>query len=488
MLSRLVGLFRNSLIYSLSGFAGMFISVFLVPVFTRIFTPDQYGIIDLIATIVALLNLTLILGLDSAVGRYYADTEDDRDRRLTASTGLFYLVCFSSTVVLVLILISKQISSLVFDDPSYSTLVSIALATLPFAVVFSSCQNLLRFRFQPIGFALVSMGLLLLQISLIIYFVVFLRAGIFGIYAGSLVAFAIFSAIGLWLTRSSYALVFSYTRLKELLYFGTPLVPLSLAHYVMTYSDRYFLRYFSGLNEVGLYGVGYRLASVMGLVVFGFQSAWGPFVYSAYREEGAREMFSRIYDYASIAVCFGILFLSLFAREILAVFTTQDYLEAYKVVPFIAASIVAYTFGGYFSVGIGIAKKNIHRAWAGGVAAMVNLGLNYLFIPPLGMVGAALATILSFLLLGCILMNISQRYYYVQYRFRANFAMYTAAAILVFIGVKFLPGVGTVWDMVLKVCLLAGFLLVPFLLKLVGSREMLYLRNTLTSAIARSTR
>ncbi len=474
---KLKSLLKNSLIYSLSGITGNFIGIFLVPVYTRIFSPAEYGVIDLIATVTAFLNLFLIVGLDSAVGRYYVDAENNEDKKLTASTTLFYLIVSSFPAILILVLFSKHISNLIFGEATYSIFLTVALASIPFSVLFAHFQNMLKWRFQPGLYATTSVGSLLFQVCLTIYLVVFLRIGIIGIYIARLATTVIFSTIGFWLTRSSFSLVFSFKRLKELLYFGVPLIPLSLSHYIMTYSDRYFLRYFAGLDEVGLYGIGYRLASVISLLVVGFQHAWGPFVYSTYKSVDAKETFCKVYDYASILVCFAILALSLFSREILQIFTTQKYLDAYNVIPFIAASIAAYTFGGYFSFGIGIAKKNIHRAWGGGLAALINLALNAILIPLFGMIGAAVATIASFLMLGVMLMRISQRYYRIEYRFKANFTMYFITALVIFFAYNFLPDGFTFLSVCAKLFLLAGFTAIPFSLKLVGKKEINYARN-----------
>lgn len=415
--------------------------------------------------------------MDSATGRYYVDAEEDDDRKLTASTALYYLIGLSFFSVLLLICFSKEITAVVFGDSANSLFLTVALAAIPFSVLFASCQNLLKFRFQPVAFAATSISSLLIQISLIIYLVVYMRLGIIGIYIARLLTMVLSSGIGLWLTRDSYSRTFSFRRLKELLYFGMPLVPLSLAHYIMTYSDRYFLRYFFGLNEVGLYGIGYKLASVISLLLFGFQKAWGPYVLSTYKGKEARRVFSKIYDYASIAICVAFLLLSLFAKEILLIFTTADYVEAYKVVPFVVASIATYTFGGYFAFGIGIAKKNIHRAWGGAVAALINLGLNYMLIPPLGMIGAAIATVISFLVLGVVMMHISQRYYRVEYKFKANFVMYLITATIILIAYKLLPSGLTFESICLKLGLLAGFLVVPFVLGLVSLKEIGYIAN-----------
>jgi O-antigen/teichoic acid export membrane protein len=480
MAINLSNLLQNSLIYSLGGLAGTAVGVLLVPLYTRVFSPSQYGVIDLTTTVTTFLSIALMLGFDSAVGRYYADALDEQDRKLTASTGLFFLTSLAAVSLLPISLFSQQLAKLIFGDSAYGGLLLVAAAFTFFNVLLSSFQTLLKFRFQPIAFAAVSIGTLLLQVGLTLYLVVFCRAGIIGVYTARLVATAVFSVVGFWLTRSSYCVRFSFVRLRGLLAFGVPLIPLSISYYVMMYASRYFLKAFHGLHDVGVYGIGYNVASLIGLVVVGFQHAWGPFVYSTYKEERAKSSFSKAYDYASVAVSLAVVALSLFATEILAIFTTSEYAEAYKAIPFIAASIAAYTLGGYFSVGIGIAKRNIHRAWGGLLAASVNLGLSYALVPSLGIVGGGVATLTSFIVQGVILMSVSQRCYRVEYRFRRNVAMYFVTGLLVLLGYRLFRSNLTPINVLLKLTMLGGFAVVPFLLGLVSVSDLKAIRKALT--------
>ncbi len=481
MTSKFAGLAKSSLIYSFGGFGGTIVGVFLIPVYTRVFSPEEYGVAELVGTTVLFLNLFLLSGLDSATGRYYADTQEDQDRRLTASTAFMFLAAFSIAVAVFILCLSADTSVLLFGKTHYSTLVMVAAAGLPFYLIFSFCQNLLKFRFQPMAYIVAGTGCFMLQISLTIYLVAISKSGLLGIYIANLIAFAIFSVIGYWLTRQSYSLIFSVKRLRELLSFGIPLVPLALAHYVMSYSGRFILKYYSDLHEVGLYGIGCRLASVISLLVFGFQNAWGPFVYATYKDKDAKQIFSKAYDYLSTVVCVVILLLSLFAEEMLSIFATEPYRAAYKIFPLIGGSIVAYTFGAYFSVGIGIAKKNIHMTWAGSVAAVIHLILNGALIPSMGMTGAALATLLSFVLLGAILMRISQKYYPIPYRLKSNVAMYVVAGSLILFTYTFLPCDLSFRSISIKLSFFFMFMTVPFLLKLVGWKEVHFLRGFFAS-------
>ncbi|MDD1758934.1 MAG: oligosaccharide flippase family protein, partial [Methanotrichaceae archaeon] len=109
----------------MGGFAGNFIGIFLVPIYTRIFSPDDYGIIDLISTVTIFLNLFLILGVDSATGRYYVDATGDDDRKLTASTGLYYLIAFTFFSVSLLICFSKEITAIIFGDSANSLFLTV---------------------------------------------------------------------------------------------------------------------------------------------------------------------------------------------------------------------------------------------------------------------------------------------------------------------------------------------------------------------------
>ncbi len=477
MIKRLLKLSKDTLIYSLGALTERFFALIFVPIYTRVFSPNEYGIIDLITTVVQLTTLVLIMGLDNGVARYYIDAKDSEDKKLTASTGFLYSAISSLFVMMLLLLLSRSLSSALLGSSVNSILLQLALISMPFNILSNYCLNMFKWEFKSSLYAITSVGELILRVSATTYLVVLRRTGIIGIYIAQLSTTFIFFLIRFYLTRSNYTYIFSFRKFREMLYFGAPTVPLLIAHYVLTYSDRYFLKYYSGLDEVGVYAIGYRLSSVISLFVLGFQHAWGPFMFSTYKDEDAKEVFSKIYDYAAIVTCMAFLVLSLFSREVLQIFTTPKYFSAYIVVPFISASIVIYTLGAFFAIGIGIAKKTYHHIWSSIISALLNIVLNVILIPPFGMVGAAAATIISFLALGAILMRISQKYYHVNYRFGRQFVMYLIAGLVIFASYKFFPYGLTFSSIISKSALLVGFAFIPFVLKLVGKREINYVRK-----------
>jgi len=482
MITKLTRLLKESALYSLTAIASPLIGIILVPIYTRVFSPDEYGIIELVATVTALLTILLIAGLENGIGRYYVDTVSHDDKRKIATTGIAYLALTALTLITILMAFSNKLASLLFQSGDYSKVLLLALACVPFMVMVASFTNLLRFRLQPLRAVVLALGTLLLQTALIIIFVVILNMGIIGIYIAMLITQLVFTLVGFFLTYDSYALVFSWARLKLILSFGLPYLLLSFCYFIMTNSDRYFLNYYHGLAEVGIYGIGYKVASVIGVAVIGFQLAWGPFIYSTYKDEDAKRTFARVFNYVSVAACILVLGLSLFSREILYIFATSQYFEAYKVVPFICAALVIYTLGGYFSVGVGIAKKTIHVAWTGMVAALVNLLLNWLLIPRFGMQGAAVSVVFSFLILAVLLMIMSQRLFKVPYQFGTNVIMYFITAAIIAVAYLFIMNDITWTNAGIKVLLLVVFLAVPFILKLLGIAEMKHLYALVTRA------
>lgn len=473
---KLKNFIKEIVIYNFGGTLGKFVGIILVPVFTRVFSPYEYGIIDLIATTLLLLNILLTLGIDQGMARYYIDTDDPQEKRLIASTGFHFIFIFSVITYLILVLYTNHLSQLILGDRIYSTILIMALASIPFSVMLNYCINILKWSFKAKHYAIVSVSTLFVETVLTIYLVMIQKIGLIGVYLSRLITVVIFSFICFYLTRNNFSSGFSFVRLKALLYFGLPTIPFAFSHYLMTYSDRYFLKFYSGLEAVGLYGVAYMLASILSLPLIGFQNAWGPYFFSIYKHRDAPETVARIFNYCSTFICILFVLISLNAKELLTILTTKKYEEAYLVTPLIMLSLIVYFFSGYFSVGIGVEKKTYHQAWSGILTAIINFILNFLLIPAYGMIGAAVATVISFLVLGWILMRISQKYYYIPYRFNSNFIMYLIAGIIIILGYKFLLHVSLA-GFYLKLLLWGCFIYIPFLLKIVKLNDITNLKN-----------
>ncbi len=477
MLQKIQQTIKQSAIYTLPGIASQFIGVILVPIYTRIFAPADYGIMAGIALITPIATLLLMFAIESGVARYYLDSQDERDKKLTAATGLYFVAILSfSAISIAVLFFSEEISQLVLNDRQYSTYFTLALLAIPFSLCYKLALDILRFRFQVARRTVIGIAHMLVNVGLSIYLVVLLRMGITGVFLATLITSIIFCIAVLFLVRSNYALTFSFRRLKELLTFSVPLVPAIMIMYLFQYADRYFLIRLTTLKELGLYSIGVTIASVVLLLMMGFRNAWVPIVLSSFREEESKQFYVRMFDYFWALIFLGTVGISLFAKEVLAILAPETYLGAYAVVPILILGVVFFNGVSFFTFGITIAKKTQYQFPLAVIAAAINVGLNYLLIPDYGMIGAAIATLIASIIYAAASFMVSQRFYYVSYNLAAFLKISAVVVTLVSVG-YFLFSDISLRNILIKVGLIGVFLVCLYIFNLIGKEELTYLRK-----------
>lgn len=417
---------KDSIIYSLSGWISRSIGFLLIPVFTRIFSPKDYGILDFIGAVTTFLLFGLQLGLESALTRFYVDSQSENEKKEYFSTVFCTKLLVYVPVIGILFYHSAFISHLMFGEVHYSAIVGWAFVSVLTSSLCNYLILLYRLKFRSAAFSLWSISYLIVSILLTIYFVVFLRTGLVGIYWARVIADSVFIIL-LGIRNIDYLVHPNLAHLRKMLHFGLPLIPTAIAYYLMGYLDRYFIRVFADLSSLGLYAIAYRLATLLTFVSAGFNIAWGPFLYSVYREDAAPEIIKKVFQAYSLGLALLSFGIGLFAKEFLSIFTTPEFVHAFGVAYVLCTATTIYLATDYFCIGIGIRKKNQHRMWAGIIASATNFFLNWLLVPRYGISGAAWATLISYSIYGTYVMLISQRLYPVEYslgKYAAILAVY----------------------------------------------------------------
>jgi O-antigen/teichoic acid export membrane protein len=413
MLRRLL---KEASLYSLSSLLARGFSFITVPVFTRILSPADYGALDLLSYVAVLAPLMIGCALDQAVGRFYLDADiAPEERRRIASTGLFYNLGAFALVGLLLAPAADSIANGWLAGQVGPGTVRIVLLFMWIQSIFYITNNQLRYMFRAKAFALSNVGNTVLSTAASLVFIVWLDLGVAGAFLGQALGQLVFSMVSIYLARDCYRIVFDPALLRRMLVYSLPLVPGTLAFFVMQYVDRYILNEMRGLAEVGIYGMGARIASLVNLFLMGFQSAWYPHVMAAFREPGAPERFRRVFEVYVVVTVALLVLLSLFGHEILLLLTTPEFAQGYVVVPPLVLGAVMATIANYFSYGIQIAEKNHYRMWLNLGALVFTVTMNLLLVPVLGALGAALANAGSFVLLALASLAVSQRFYRVPY-------------------------------------------------------------------------
>jgi O-antigen/teichoic acid export membrane protein len=197
-----------------------------------------------------------------------------------------------------------------------------------------------------------------------------------------------------------------------MLAYGVPLVPAALAIWALALIDRVMLSRLGNLAEVGQYAVANRVASMLMLLVTAFSLAFGPYIFSIYSRDREMEKLVRAkaLTYFAVVLLVVALVLTLFAREALDL-VAPAFNRAYEAVGPLTFGIVAFGISAVVVSGISFARRTRWLPLITGVAAAVNIGLNFALIPSYGMVGAAIAAAIAYSVLALIQYAVAQRVY-----------------------------------------------------------------------------
>lgn len=408
----------DGVVYAIPAFISRGLSLFLVPLYTRVLSPADYGSLDLLMIFAGIVNLTITLEVSQGVARYYAEEVSPESKVLYASSAFWFTLFCYSVFAFLMLCFTSEIYHWIMARPNLENAFRIGVAYIWSGGLFYLVQNQLRWELRSQNYAIASLLMTFVTAATSVWFAYGLRWGLEGILLGSLAGNLAGLAIGLWWLRKSIRLRFKAAYLRAMLVFSTPLVLSGMAVWVSLYVDRLMIKHFLSVNEVGLYGIGHRLASIASLAMIGFQSALTPLIYKHYREPDTPHQLARIFRLFSVFSITLFLGLSLFAVDILRLLTTEVFYEGAGVVTYLVPAILLANMY-IFAPGIGIAKKTHWLVWINIGGALLNASMNYFFIPNFGIQGAAISTLISSLVIFICHMGISQYFYKVPHRWRS---------------------------------------------------------------------
>jgi O-antigen/teichoic acid export membrane protein len=464
--------FKDSFIYGLSNVISRGLALILLPLYTQVFSPADYGVIEILSIVASLVNLTVALEISQAVVLYYADAETESDKVAYVSTALWFSMAMYGLFVLVALGFSEHLSSWILESSSSQFIFQIAVLSMWSTGIFYFLQNQLRWQLLPKYYAVSSILFTLVSAGTTVTLVLVFDSGVIGVFYGLLVGGIIGGAMAWYFARRSYELIFNWRKCKELLSFSSPLVPSGIAVFLYLYIDRFAIKELMTLSDVGLFGVGYRIASVVYLILFGFESALTALVFHNYRKATTPNELARIFRYFLVLILPVIVGIAMFSLDVLRIFTTPVYYPAWQVIPLLAVAILLFNMI-IFAPGLELAKKTPSIAVISVATALLNMALNFALIPLLGISGAALATLTSAAVSFSLYMILSQKLYFVPHEWGKLAISIGIALILSLLGL--LLGTGTQLPATITVLfrvllMVGGIVLLAWLL--IGAQEV----------------
>jgi O-antigen/teichoic acid export membrane protein len=439
VIERLRELLRHSAIYGLGSIVARALGVLLLPLYTRYLSPGDFGLIETLVALSAVLTALVAQAMKSAFFRFYFDSAEPERRLLVVRTAFWYVLAASSAVLIAGVALSQPISWLLFGTRSHDGLVIAAFVGLWAAMNYEQMTSLFRVEQRSSAYVTATLANVAITIAATVLLVVVFDEGPLGVLVGNFTGTLIVYAALLMYSRHALGLQFDRSLYRAMNRFGLPLVPSAVALWLTNFSDRFFLVKLADLHEVGLYSIGVRVASAIVLLLTAFRLAWPAFAYSIEDDREAGRTYGFVLTYVVYVCCWLALALGLLAPWILRLITTRPFYPAENVVAPLAFGAAA--FGAYVVVQIGTGRARQTRSnWlVTGAAALVNVALNLALIPSYGRMGAAVATVSAYTLLFLGMAWRAQRVFPVPYQWRRVATLGLAAAGLTVLG-KLLDG------------------------------------------------
>jgi O-antigen/teichoic acid export membrane protein len=434
MLERLKELFRHSAVYGLGSIVARILGVLLLPLYTRYLSPSDYGLIETLVALSAVLTALVAQAMKSAFFRFYFDSAELERRLLVVRTAFWYVMAASTLTLAVGVALSPEISWVLFHTRHHADLVIASFVGLWAAMNYEQMTSLFRVEQRSTAYVTATMVNVGITIAATVLLVVAFDQGPLGVLVGNFTGTLIVYAALLLYSRHALGLQFDRRLYRAMNRFGLPLVPSAVALWLTNFADRFFLIRLSGAHEVGLYSIGVRISSAIVLLLTAFRLAWPAFAYSIEDDREARRTYSFVLTYVFFVCCWLALALGLLAPWILRLITTKPFYPAENVVAPLAFSVAA--FAGYVVVQIGTGRARRTRTnWVvTGAGALLNIALNLALIPPYGRMGAAIATLASYALLFAGMAWRAHAVFPVPYQWRRVATVGAAAVALTLIG------------------------------------------------------
>jgi O-antigen/teichoic acid export membrane protein len=404
-------LLSQSVIYGLGTYSTRVLGFFLIPVYTRYLVPADYGILGLANMASNLLFIILNLGQSTAFFRAYYDFDDEEGRKTVITTSIMLTLAICGPFCTLLILFAGPLARVVFGNPAYAgifTLVCLGSAAnvllrIPFAILRAE-EKAARYTILSVARGLAAM---LMALVLVVGF----GSGVAGVVWSQFASQALFVLLLLPGMVRGVRWAFSSAVSGQLLSFGTPIVLAGLSTFVLNLSDRYFLKHYASLSDVGIYSLAYNFGDILVLLVTALRMAYAPFVLSNMKSPHARQLYARVLTYYVVAMGMVTLGVSLLAKEVIAIMAAPSYHAAARVVPWVALAQFFHGLSFMAPIGFLIKRRPVVRSSTVFVAAAINLTLNFLWIPRYGMMGAAWSTAASFIAESALVTALSLRFY-----------------------------------------------------------------------------
>lgn len=420
MLGYIKSALKNSFIYSIGNISTKLIGIILVPLYTRHLSLNDYGMLSILEVSSQLLIAVFSANLYTAFFRWYWEKEYiDRQKSIFFTTFLS-LIFISGLMVVGVFGFSGRLSILLFDKTNFCNLIKIMAVAAAFQIFMDLSSALMRVQEKPTLYVSTNVTKLVFTFILTIVFVGKFNWGIGGIYKAQILGYIIYFILVSGYLFRNIRVKLELRILQSMIRFSLPLMISSISGVLLSVADRFCLKFLGELSYVGLYSLGYKIASTIKVfIISSVNLAISPMIYKVMDKPNNKRFYSKIMTYFAFGTMIFVIGLSVFGQEIIKVLAkNKEFWNAYHVIPIIAFSFFFEMLRDTALTGLNITKRTPVIARIIIFSSMLNIVTNVILIPLFNYLGSAFSSLISQVIFFLLVLHSSQKYYPVPYEIK----------------------------------------------------------------------
>ena len=387
---RILFLIRDSALYGTASAVSRIATLVTFPVIVRHLTVEEFGLLDYLQATGSFLTIMFIFGQESAVSRYFYEYEDKKIRCQLISQSLVFRIAGLIIALPILWYCTTLFGEKIERVSNSITIARIILIQVPFLLLTNFSVSLLRITFSRYRYVFLSLGYSFFQAALWMGAIFILDLRVEGLMIASVIASALFAAIGIVMVREWLTFPCDFELLKEMLPYAIPYGFICCLEAATPIIERTLVGGSLGSESLGLYAAGAKVSMLFAIAAYAFQVAWNPFALALHKRPDSARTYNWVLKLFSIAVCLFALILTSVAEPLVVLLASERYAAASSVVfPLVMGSALG-SIGWITEIGINFSRRTHFKLYGYALAIIVAAFSMTLLMPLFGLFGAAL--------------------------------------------------------------------------------------------------
>lgn len=465
---------KNFILFGIGYYTPAIVNIILIPLYVRYISPSDYGVLALLAGFGAILTIIMEFCVNRSIERFYIDYPPKERKEFLCST-IIAIFLYAGFLGIALSLFAPRLMHIFFETnlSRYSYYLILQIWVSFFLVFPRAVSAVYIIKEKSVYYTLFRILDFLVLILTTILFLVILKRGLGGIIEAIFISAAIMAVFYTTLLIPEIKLSFKIEYIKRFLGYSLPLLPYKIFLILIAYVDRFYINHFFSLEDVAIYSIGSRFSMIMEVVVSSFAIAWQPFYYNRIGKDDSDIVFGKIATGWMALIVLAAISISIFAREIVIIFTSPAYYAAYGIIPILVLGHIFLSFYFFPLASLFYLNRTKLMPLHSGIALICNILFIQLIGHHLGIVGPALSKTIAYFLMWALTQYYAFSVLDVRYEYKKLLKILASGIIVFIIGFN-ISFSSIAFNIALKAVLVILYL---FILNKFGILDLLKIRK-----------